>query len=198
MRQVVLIHGGDTFNSYDKYLRFLRRFQIDFEDYTSGKKGWKATLGEKLGDDFQVIAPSMPCKYNAKYVEWQIWFKKFVPHLAGEVVLVGHSLGGLFLVKYLSENKFQKNIKGVFLVAPPYDAKDVDYDLADFGLPKKLDLQTETTMIYHSDDDDTVPIKDLSKYSSQIPNATIKQFTDRGHFRGEEFPELVEDIKSLY
>jgi len=194
--QVIVIHGGDTFKTYGAYMRFLKRFQIDFEDYMNGRKSWKSRLAEDLGEEYQVIAPSMPCKYNAKYPEWQIWFEKFIPHLAGEVILVGHSLGGTFLVKYLSENKFLKKIKGVFLVAPPYDDSS-DYSLDTFKLPKKLKLQTENTMIYHSDDDNVVPVSDLSKYGKAIPNVTIKQFTDRGHFNTEEFPELVEDIKKL-
>lgn len=99
-------------------------------------------------------------------------------------------------MKYLSENIFPKKIKGVFLVASPYDDSP-DYSLSDFALPKKLNLQTQHTMIYHSEDDDVVPVADLNKYGQSLPNATIKQFKDRRHFNQEEFPELVKDIKSL-
>ena len=195
-KQVVVIGGGETFDTYEKYLRFLKRFQIDFDEYRLGKKGWKDTLGEKLGEEYEIIRPEMPCRWNAKYPEWQIWFEKFIPHFNGEVVLVGHSLGGTFLAKYLSENKFPKKIKGVFLVSAPHDDAP-DYSLLDFALPKKLNLQTENTMIYHSVDDPVVPHADLNKYSTAIPNAMVKEFTDRGHFNQEEFPELVEDIKNL-
>src|SRR3989344_2357650 len=195
-KQVVVIHGGDTFDTYEKYLRFLRRFRIDFKRYFDGKRGWKENLGEILGDDYQVIQPDMPNKFNAKYPELQIWFEKFIPHLNGEVILVGHSLGGTFLAKYLSENTFPKKIKGVFLVSPPFD-DNADYSLSDFALPKKLKLQTKHVFIYHSSDDDVVPFADLNKYTSAINNVTAKQFTDRGHFNQEEFLELVEDIKNL-
>ena len=102
-KQVVVIHGGDTFKTYEQYLRFLKRFDIDFERYRSGKNDWKTNLREALGEEYEVIAPVMPNKNNAKYPEWQIWFEKFIPFLNGEIILVGHSLGGTFIAKYLSE-----------------------------------------------------------------------------------------------
>ena len=195
-KQVVVIHGGDTFDTYEKYLRFLKRFDIDFEDYIGEKKGWKSNLQASLGEEYEVALPDMPNSFNAKYPEWQIWFEKFIPFLNGGVILVGHSLGGTFLAKYLSENTFQKKISGVFLISAPFDDAP-DYSLVDFALPKKLNLQTKNVVIYHSSDDRVVPFVDLNKYSSAINNATVKQFADRGHFKQPEFSELVEDIKNL-
>ena len=195
-KQVVVIHGGDTFKTYEQYLRFLKRFDIDFEAYRGGKKDWKTNLPEALGEEYEVIAPVMPNKNNAKYPEWQIWFEKFIPFLNGEIILVGHSLGGTFIAKYLSENTFSKKIKGVLLVAPAFD-DNADYSLEDFALPKKLNLQTKNVYLYHSSDDDVVPFADLNKYSAAINNAMVKEFTDRSHFNQLEFPELIEDIKNL-
>ncbi len=63
----------------------------------------------------------MPNKTNAQFEEWKIWFEKFIPFLNDGVILVGHSLGGVFLAKYLSENKFPKKIGGVFLVSAVYE-----------------------------------------------------------------------------
>lgn len=167
-KQIILIHGGDTFDTYEEYLEFLKDWQIDFERIRQRKKDWKETLAEKLGGEYEVIAPKMPNKQNAKYLEWKIWFEKVIPYLEAEVTLVGHSLGGIFLAKYLSENQFPKRILGVFLVAACYDDKNFDYSLADF-----------------------------EKYKKALPKAIAKEFTDKGHFNQEEFPELVEDIKSI-
>ncbi|OHB10498.1 MAG: hypothetical protein A3I21_02150 [Candidatus Zambryskibacteria bacterium RIFCSPLOWO2_02_FULL_39_69] len=99
-KQVVVIHGGDTFETYEKYLDFLCNYEIDSLDYFK-HKGWKSILQEKLGDDFEVIRPQMPNKINAKYLEWRIWFEKLVPLLNPEVILVGHSMGGILNAKYL-------------------------------------------------------------------------------------------------
>jgi hypothetical protein len=35
-------------------------------------------------------------------------------------ILIGHSLGGSFLLKYVSEEKIGKTIAGIFLIATPY------------------------------------------------------------------------------
>ena len=199
-KQIVLIHGGDTFANYDEYLSFLNEFQIDFERYRAPSVNWKRTLGVALGNDYEIISPDMPDKNNAKYLEWKIWFEKFVPHLDPQVILIGHSLGGIFLAKYLSENTLPKSVLATFLVAACYDDKDSDYSLADFVLPDKLDnfaKQSSKIFLYHSSDDKVVPFSDLAKYQKALPNATTRTFTDRGHFNQETFPELVEDIKGL-
>lgn len=95
-KQIIILHGGDTFDTQEEYLEFLKGWQIIFEDYRTEKRDWKKGLAEKLGPDFETIMPNMPNKINAKYFEWKIWFKKFIPHFNSEVILIGHSLGGTF------------------------------------------------------------------------------------------------------
>ena len=198
-KQVVVVHGGDTFNTYDEYLSFLKGFEVDFERYRAGKIGWKRNLGNTLGEEYEIIAPEMPDKTNAKYAEWKIWFDKFVPYLEDQIILIGHSLGGLFLAKYLSENTLSKSIRATFLVAACYDDKDADYSLADFAMPENLanfEKQSPKIFLYHSSDDPIVPFADLGKYRKALPRATIRTFVDRGHFNQETFPELAEDIRA--
>ncbi len=198
-KQVVIIHGGDTFASYEDYLSFLNSYQIDFERYRSNTPNWKRTLGLALGDGYEIISPDMPDKSNAKYEEWKIWFEKFTPYLEPEIILVGHSLGGIFLAEYLSENTLPKSIAATFLVAACYDDKNSDYSLADFVLPENLDHfaeQSPRIFLYHSSDDKVVPFVDLAKYQKALPTAIARTFADRGHFNQETFPELVEDMKS--
>jgi predicted alpha/beta hydrolase family esterase len=197
-KQVVVIHGGDTFDTHKKYLSFLKNYKIDFRRLKKG--GWKEGLSGKLGRGFEVIAPRMPNKTNARYLEWKIWFRKFLPHIRNRVVLVGHSLGGIFLAKYLSESRFPKKIKGVFLVAAPHDDKGSDHSLADFVLPrslKRLEKQGGQIFIYHSKDDPVVPFVNFKKYARALARARAAAFKDKGHFIQEEFPEIVKDIKSL-
>lgn len=202
-KQIIVIHGGDAFNTYEEYLAFLKDLQLDFEKYRTHTKDWKATLGEKLGSEFEVILPDMPNKRNAKYLEWKIWFEKFIPYFEPEVVLIGHSMGGIFLTKYLSENKFPKTIRATFLVAAPYDyeAEGTENWLADFALSKDLSKLTEQggkIFIYHSKDDPFVPFADFEKYKRALAGAETMTFEDRGHFRQTEFPELISNIKKLY
>ena len=46
-KQVVVIHGGDTFETYEKYLNFLRSFEIDSLDYFTDKR-WENGLQKKI------------------------------------------------------------------------------------------------------------------------------------------------------
>lgn len=196
-KQVVVIHGGDTFGTYEEYLSFLRNFQIDIERYKSNTDDWKKWLRDKLGDDYEVILPTMPNKTNARYEEWKLWMDKLIPFIQGDVILVGHSMGGSFLAKYLSENKFPRKIKAVFLVSAVFDCDNAGYSLQSFSLPENLNLQTDKIYLYHSQDDEVVSFKSLSYFKSKLHNAVTRIFMNRGHINQETLPELSADIQSL-
>lgn len=198
-KQIIIIGGGGTFANYKDYIIDLKNTKIDFERIKNKK--WKDTLGKNQGRGFEVILPKMPNPSNAKYLEWKIWWEKIIPHMEKEVVLIGHSLGGIFLAKYLSENKFPKKILAAFLIAAPFDDKGKEYSLADFKLQKDLSLlekQSEKLFIWQSADDDIVPISDLNKYKKALPNANFKEFKNKGHFTQNTFPELVREIKKVF
>ena len=193
-----MVPGGDAFDKYEDYLKFLKDFEIESLDDLKSN-GWKNSLQEKLGDDFDVLVVRMPNSFNAKYLEWKIWFEKIVPFLNDSVVLVGHSQGGIFLIKYLSENNFPKKIGSLHIVSAPYDTEGSDgWSLADFVLPENLDKVSENAediYFYQSKDDQIVLFNNLAKYKKHFPNAREMIFEDRGHFNQSEFPELVENIK---
>ncbi len=197
-KQVILIHGGSTFDTFKEYLAFLKGLKIDLNRYRRTK--WSDSLRKDLGSRFDVLLPKMPNPMNAKYDEWRILFKKIVPLLDNNVILIGHSLGAIFLVKYLSENKFPKKILATLLVSPPYDDEGMEESLSDFVLPKSLDKlnkQGGKVFVYQSKDDKVVPSSHLEKYKKALPSVIIREFKKRGHFDQLKFPELIKDIKGL-
>ena len=87
------------------------------------------------------------------------------------------------------------------LVAAVVDDKDcVDPDkrlmdfVFDLTMMSKIQNQVEQVFIYHSKDDPEVPYAHAEKIKLHIPEAKLITFTDRGHFLGTEFPELLENI----
>jgi hypothetical protein len=204
-KQVIVIHGGDVYRTHEEYLKALKNWKVDRSDFESfaHKSGWKESLQTDLGSGFQVFLFRMPNSFNARYAEWKIWFDKFIPFMDRKVVLIGSSLGGIFLTKYLSENEFPEKvrIRGVFLVAAPFKGNDSKDYLADFVLPKdlkRLEAYGEKLHFYQSKDDELVKFKELEEYQKRLPEAQTRIFTDRGHFFGKKLPEIVKDIRDIY
>ena len=133
MKQLLYIHGGNLTKDNDELLKVMATREINpFEE----KKRRGLTLQERL-PEFVVIKPEMPNKDMARYSTWKLWFEKYIPFLDAEnLVLVGHSLGGMFLTKYLAENKFPIQISQLHLVAPVLDDQGLnegDNYLGDFA-----------------------------------------------------------------
>lgn len=197
MQQVIVIGGGDTFETYDEYLAALRSRVLTL-DRLKGK-GWKSGLSLALGDDYEVLSLRMPCVDNAKYLEWKIVFEQLLPLISTPAVFIGHSLGGIFLAKYFSEEGKTEKVKALFLVAAPYESEK-EYSLGDFALAddlKNLASSDAPIHLYQSKDDPIVSFSNLDQYVHVLPQAVPHAFTDRGHFLGEEFPEIAQDILSL-
>jgi len=198
-QQVVVIHGGTTFDTYEDYISYLKNKEISL-DKLRLRKSWKNDLPGKLGDNFDVLLPRMPNGTNARYEEWKIWFERIIPFFNKGVILIGHSLGGMFLAKYLSENTFPKIIKAVLLIAAPFDDADSEESLADFKLPSSLERfaqQVKIIYLIQSKDDPVVPFEQLKKYKQALPNVKTMIFSNREHFGQETFPEMVQLIKKL-
>jgi len=197
-KQILVVGGGTVFDSYKDYLDYLRGYKIgSLEDLRF--KDWKDNLETVLAGRFEVIRPVMPCAKNAKYVEWRIWIEKFFPFLRDDIVLVGHSLGGSFWLKYLAEREFPVKISQLHLVAAA--ATETNEPLGDFALPRDLSRvakQVNKIYLYHSKDDPVVPFSDLEIISAKLPGAEKVIFPDRQHFRIKDFPELAERIKDNY
>lgn len=197
MKQVVFIHGGTTFYDHKDYLNYLHTKPISVNRLTI-QKFWFDRLQEDLGDDFQVLAPRMPNGTNANYDEWAIWFGRIADVVDDNVILVGHSMGGIFLVKYLSEHDFPKKIRATLLVAAPYE-DETNEALAGFKITGGLEKfagQGGDIIFYHGTDD-IVPLSELERYKKSVPKAKTYELSAQDHFVRETFPEIVATIKSL-
>lgn len=200
-QQVLLIHGGTPFFTNEKFLEDLKNKEIKLERLKF-QLDWKTNLQNNLGENFDVFNPNFPTKDNAKYYEWVIYFEKILDKLDNEIILVGHSLGSIFLAKYLSENKINKNIKGLFLVAPPFNDEGMEEEpLGDFSLAdpelKLLKEQVSNIFIYHSKDDPIVPYTHAEKFYNALPKSKLITLENRSHIFEDNLPEIVQDIRGL-
>ena len=196
--QVLVIHGGETFKSKTDYLHFLKTRKISIEE----KVRWTDNyLKKNLGKTFQIIRPRMPLADNAKYTEWKVHFERHIPHLRNNLILIGNSLGGIFLAKYLSEHKFPKKILSTYLICPPFDNTLPGEDLVGgFKLKSNLSLlkkNSKNLYLMFSRDDDVVPISHAEKFRKKLKNANIITYKSKnGHFKVSTFPEIIRLIKN--
>ena len=197
--QVMIIHGGGTNKNRKDYLHYLKTRKISIEK----RINWAGDyLEEKLGKNFQIIRPRMPNSDDAKYEEWKIHFERHFPYLKNNIILIGCSLGGIFLARYLSENKFPKKILATYLVCPPFDNTcDSEDLLGGFRLKSDLSLMEKNSPnlnLLFSKDDDVVPVSHANKYRRKLPNANIVIYESKnGHFDVPTFPEIIKMIKSV-
>ncbi|MEA3399470.1 MAG: alpha/beta hydrolase [Patescibacteria group bacterium] len=191
-----------TFKNKKDYLNYLKNKEIKLGKGIS----WIDYLEKELGRNFEITTPRMPLQDYSKYKEWKIIFERYIPLLKRNCILIGASLGGIFLAKYLSENKFPKKILSTYLVCSPFDNTISTEDLVGgFKLGPDLSLlekNSKNVYLMFSKDDQVVPVEHAEKYRKKLNNAKIIIYkSKKGHFRIKKFPEIVklikEDVKRL-
>jgi uncharacterized protein len=193
MKQLMIIHGGNTFKNQKEYLRYLMTRKISIDNEQSWSREY---LAKSLGRKFKIISPRMPQSDNAKYSDWKIHFERHIPYLRDGIVLIGNSLGGMFLAKYLSENKFPRKILSVYLVGTPYYTDKAGGFNIKFSL-SLLEKSTKNLYLLYSKDDDAVPVSNAKKFEKKLKTARIIIYKGKnGHFRVPTFPEIVRMISS--
>lgn len=204
-KQVFYIHGGDSFLRYEDFLNQLKTRPLwhmpGQSDVPPGKK-WTATLETALGEDWDIIMPPMPNRENAKYEEWKIWFERHFEFLRDGALLIGSSLGAMFLGRYLIENTLPFKAGAVVLMAgaiPVLGENHSDYGdfLIDIEQVSVITERNNPVVIVHSKDDFVVPFHHGEMLSEAMPDAEFIVFEDKNHFLIPEFPEMIEKIKEL-
>jgi len=158
---------------------------------------WMNWLAEKLNEKgFKAVTPDLPTSWEPKYKDWKKEFEKYsVTH---DTLLVGHSCGAAFLVRWLLETK--KKVKKLILVAPakvPETENDTRKDLYNFELPSDGSHIADEIVVFTSND---FPhhLKSLEMYKKAL-NPRIVKLENKFHFlffqtKTNEFPELLNEI----
>jgi predicted alpha/beta hydrolase family esterase len=184
MKTAIIIHGTPERDSY---------YNPEFPSPSNAH--WLPWIQKQLIlKDILAQTPEMPAPYNPEYNAWKSIFEGFV--INEDTILIGHSCGGGFIVRYLNENP---NIKvgKVVLVAPWIDVeKSLDTGMFDFEIRKNIIDQTKGITIFESTDDDEEIKNSINKLKSEIENIKMVTFSEYGHFcigdmDTEKFPELL-------
>jgi len=149
-----------------------------------------------LKRNIAAATPEIPMAFEPR---WDIWVKEVERFEIGpESILVGHSTGAGFWVRWLSDNPKQK-VGRVVLVAPYLDVeKESIPEFFDFKIDKNMASRTKGLTIFHSDDDDSEMQSSAKLLRTELKNINYREFHNYGHFThktlpDDKFPELLEE-----
>lgn len=156
-------------------------------------------LRKALGEDYKVLYPVVNEPNSPTYDNWKVLLDEQLNKLDETVILVGHSLGGSMLLKYLSEEKTDMRINGMFLVATPQWSKD-GWDVGEFAVQEDFSKhlpQVEVLYFYHCVNDPIVPFGHLDFYRKAFNNAIFRELSCKDHAFSNGLNELSADIRRI-
>lgn len=148
-------------------------------------------------NNIKADTPEIPRPFDFNYESWKREVERF--DINENTILIGHSMGGGFWLRYLSENP-QINISKLVLVAPWLDPeKKRSNNFFDFKIDPSISQRINKIIIFNSDDDNEDIHDSVKIIEETIKTAEIKQFHNYGHFTLKqmgtpEFPELINAI----
>ncbi|XLQ19662.1 MAG: alpha/beta fold hydrolase [Candidatus Moraniibacteriota bacterium] len=179
---VILMHGKDT-NPQEKWYL------------------WLAEEMNKKGILF--VAPVLKNAENPYMDEWLAQLDELKPNK--NTVLIGHSRGGVAILRWLEKQPKDFKVKKVILVAANYAKIDDKHtkenthgfyteDGYDF---EKIKQHCDDFVVLHSHDDDWVPFEHGEKNAKGL-DAKFLKFDNKGHFGSklikQELPEVIVEI----
>ncbi|MEY2640738.1 MAG: hypothetical protein RL150_131 [Candidatus Parcubacteria bacterium] len=186
MKTAVIIHGYNDQTEYQ-----------DVSRPAASNDHWLPWIQRQLLlKGIEAQTPEMPGFYIPTYEAWKEMFERFTPN--EDTVLIGHSCGGGFLVRWLSETNMK--VGKVVLVAPWIDPeKKMLPDFFAFTIDPKLVDKTAGVTIMYAPDDDTDILTTVETLTATIAGVQVKQFEGKGHFvlssmHTDAFPELLEEV----
>ncbi len=182
----------------------MQNFFVIHGSYGNPYKNWLPYLKSQLGKrKLNCIVPNFPSPDKQDYKSWSKILKAYVEIgcITKETTIITHSLGGIFIAKFLIENAI--TIKRIVTVAGFNNMQfEEDNSLYDSFYMKNEELDAlknyvlERICIY-SDNDPYVPIKEAEKFAEFIKAEKILM-SDAGHFNEKsgykEFKQLLQYI----
>ena len=155
------------------------------------------SLKRALGPKYDVRFPRMPGEADPNLGAWKEKISSELVRIPGTVTLVAHSVGGSILLRYLSGEKVERPIAGLFLLAAPsWDEDRWNFD--DLKLPRDIAEKLASIpriFFYHCRDDDVVPFAHLALHSARIPHAVTRIINSGGHQFGNNLTRVAADIQ---
>ena len=157
------------------------------------------SLGRALGPDYSIRYPRMPNEGEPSYARWKAAIGAEIDRLQEGALVVGHSIGGAFLINALAERTPPRRLGAVVLIAAPFvgaggwpgDAFETPPDLGG-KLPQGVPVH-----VFQGLEDETTPPSHADLYARAIPQAQVHRLPGRDHQLGNDLREVGETIGAL-
>ncbi len=180
MRNCVIIHGCSSAPGI-----------ITFENH------WISWVAQKLNThDIHTTTPRMPEPWQPQYEDYKKEFEK--ENIDENTILIGHSCGCAFLVRWLGESK--QKIDTLILVAPWKIAGEQSpkKSFYQYTIDETIPERVKKIIMFTSDTEEKMGKDSLAIFQNAL-NGKIISLTNKGHYTPDdmntnEFPELLKEI----
>ena len=169
MKNVIIVHGKPTKEQY-----------YNPDSGASSNFAWIPWLQKQLLiRDIMPNVPEMPHAYLPKYENWKREFERF--DITPETILVGHSMGGGFLVRWLAENQ-NSSVNRTILVAPSLDPlRQNETGFCEFDIDPTITDRTQLIVMTSDNDSDKAEMS-VQMIIDALSAADVRMFSGYGHF----------------
>jgi predicted alpha/beta hydrolase family esterase len=159
-------------------------------------KHWIPWTKEKLTESgIKTETPLMPDPWEPNYEKFKAEFEKY--DVNENTILIGHSCGCTFLVRWLGETK--RKISKLILVAPwkiEEDASDLKKAFYEFTIDETIKERVGEIIMFTADNEAEDGKRGLRMFYEALGGKVI-ELKERGHYTigamgTVEFPELLE------
>ena len=139
----------------------------------------------------------MPNEGEPLYAAWKAELFKEFDELDDDAILVGHSVGGTFLLHAVAEQRPKRKWSAILLIAAPFlgeggwsgDDTDPSTDLTE-------ELRADVPVFfYHGAADDEVPPEHMALYGKAITHARTCVLAGRDHQLNNDLSKIARDIR---
>src|SRR6185369_234789 len=164
MKRAIILHGMPSEEEY-----------FDLSALKPTESHWLPWLKRELKERGIVAeTPAFPRPYEPDYEKWKQKFEEYAPDEG--TMLIGHSCGAGFLVRYLSEHRIR--VGKVVLVAPWLDPdKGRAPKFFDFTMDENMAERTDGMTVFVSLDDDEEILVSAEQIRKGIKDVSLREFT---------------------
>lgn len=169
--------------------------------------GFYRSVGNALlNKSFDVYYVQILPKSNYRVENWFDELEKLCSVIDSNTHLVSHSNGSLAVLQFLSQKEL--NLKSWHIVGTAFSPESINSKenllenreqarkFLDYGKVEwdKINFLVENIYLHYSEDDKVVNLGQRELFRSKFPDSVYINYSNKGHFKDTDFPELTEFI----